>query len=287
MIVFNQLGNLGRLGNQLFQIAATLAHAKEMNVDAVFPQWKYKNYFMNKVDDILNTEYDYRFRGILHDLHAEPGFHYSPIPLNKNLVLHGFFQSEKYFIGHKDYVLSHFMPTPEFYSTIRDAGGSTLNLTNLCSIHVRRGDYLTNEDHQNQALPMEYYRAALMRVMQHCGDKANFLILSDDIPWCKKAFGTGFIYSEGNSEIIDLFLMSMCRHHIMANSSMSWWGTYLSQLFGNQEQRSTSITIAPTPWFGPAFKGSTDDLYVPGWVKMPAASPELPVASSQSSVRNK
>jgi hypothetical protein len=94
------------------------------------------------------------------------------------------------------------------------------------AIHVRRGDYLKppHNSFHTDLTSTDYYEKA---IEQFPDDK--FLVFSDDIEWCKTRLnGSRFSYSEGHGEIDDLNLMMQCKGHIVANSSYSWWGAYLS-----------------------------------------------------------
>lgn len=111
----------------------------------------------------------------------------------------------------------------------------------MVSIHVRRGDYL-KLPHRHPFVGEKYLREAIGRFPEN----AEFMVFSDDIPWCKKFFKGGrFHFSSGMSVIDDLFLMSWCDHHICSNSTFSWWGAYLR--FGGR-------TIFPSMWLGPALR---------------------------------
>lgn len=102
------------------------------------------------------------------------------------------------------------------------------------SIHVRRGDYVNNpfyEDLSNSS----YYRDAMNEF-----PGASFLVISDDIEWCKKQdIFRDCDFAEGKDELEDFNFMAGCKGHIMANSSFSWWASYIS---GNK-------TVAPKNWF--------------------------------------
>jgi len=109
---------------------------------------------------------------------------------------------------------------------------------------------------------MDYYRNAIS-YMKNKGVNI-FYIFSDDIEWCKGHFSyiDEIIYVEGNINIKDLALMSICKNNIIANSSFSWWGAWLNK-------NDDKIVIAPSTWFGPSKKGFiTEDLYCEDWIKM-------------------
>ena len=107
-------------------------------------------------------------------------------------------------------------------------------------------------------LPISYYKNALDMINPK--DK-KVLVFSDDLNWCQQIFqGNKFIFVENNIDIIDLFLMSLCNHNIIANSSFSWWGATFNK---NKLKR----VIAPKKWFGSYYESyDTKDLYCDGWV---------------------
>lgn len=236
MISFRDLGQMGRLGNQLFQIAATIALAERNNDKYVFPRWEYENHF--SLYDCFSTSIETT------ETFRETGFVYAPIVYRSNMNLNGFFQSEKYFEDQKD--LIYYSLTPKIGFGIK---------YNHASIHVRRGDYLhlTNE---YQQLNMDYYQKAMETIKAK-----NYIIFSDDINWCKENFrGDNISYAQG-SVVEDLALMLSCEHNIIANSSFSWWGAYLNK-------NPSKIVVAPQHWFGPALPHNTKDLIPDRWLKI-------------------
>lgn len=237
MITFKDLGNMGRLGNQLFQVAATVALAVRNNDDYVFPPWSYEPYFSltNCFSNALPNGPTF----------TEPSFTYTPITYQPNLNLQGFFQSEKYFEDQQDFIRSLLMP--------RQGYGIQYGYT---SIHVRRGDY-TNLTKEYAQLDMSYWGRAMQMI-----DAQKYIVFSDDIQWCKANFhGEKFIFSEGKTPADDLALMASCENQIIANSSFSWWGAYLNN-------NPSKKVIAPAQWFGPALSHDTKDLLPASWIKI-------------------
>ena len=234
MIAFSP-GYFGYLGNQMFQYAAVRALGLELDVPIYFP----KEHQINEVFQLTEMEYP---SGQFY-MYQEPSFNYIKIPhIAESILLHGYFQSEKYFNNYKEVIKKDFTfknPTP------------TLSNIDSISLHVRRGDYVDKSDY-HPLCTMEYYEEALALMPNE-----EVIVFSDDIPWCKDNFkGERFVFSEGRSNSQDLEYMSKCKHHIIANSSFSWWGAWL----GNQE----GITVAPKKWFGNYHK-SWDDIYCEGW----------------------
>jgi len=234
MITFSKLGNFGRMGNALFQASASISLALENNDKYGFPHWKYENSF-----NLKNCFYD---KLSFTQVYKEPFFHYQKIEYQANLDLEGYFQSELYFSKNKDIILNLLTPKLSF--------GKKWGTT---SIHVRRGDYLNLQDY-HPTQPIEYYKKAMDMIKSK-----NYLIVSDDIPWCKQNFiGEQFIFSEGENEITDLALQIACEHNIISNSSFSWWGAYLNK-------SSSKIVVAPNNWFGPKLPHNIKDLLPTDW----------------------
>jgi len=262
MIIFDQLGTLGQMANQFFQVAATISHAKKVGSEVLFNEWEYNKYLQNPVNDTFIHCGAETVDGVHHELLNHSQCHYLPLPVNKNLKLLGFFQSEKYF--DEDLVKHHFTPSNDLMQMVRDAGNSIIHQTNITSVHVRRGDYLKFSK-QHPPLSVHYYKDAMAYMLKE-NPGAKFMFFSDDIPWCKKTFGSDYYYSEGNSNIVDMYLMAQCRHHIIANSSFSWWGAWLCRLF--IDNIDDQVVIAPLQWFASDATHITKDIYCEGWVKM-------------------
>ena len=104
---------------------------------------------------------------------------------------------------------------------------------------------------------MEYYKSAMGHFRGY-----KFVIFSDDIPWCKENFiGDNFTFIDGEEDYIDLYLMSVCEHNIIANSSFSWWGAYLNT-------NITKKVIAPKEWFGKVKCISSSNIISTEWISI-------------------
>lgn len=137
---------------------------------------------------------------------------------------------------------------------------------NAVSVHMRRGDFVSNPKSNavHGVCPPEYYRAAI-RTMAGQVEKPCFYIFSDDIAWAKDQLKLDFPcqsveHNTGAESYNDMRLMSRCRHHIIANSSFSWWGAWLSDY-------PSKIVIAPRQWFLNA-PHDVSDLIPHGWIRM-------------------
>ncbi len=250
----------GGLGNYMFQMAAALAYGLDHEEEVIFLD---KGLVVHKAVDSYK---DTMFRNInfvkhyeqLKNRYTEPEFSYNKIPYMEDLSLVGYFQSEKYFKHHRREILSTFSPNYDELGLIHDRYGYLTSTENSCSIHVRRGDYLKVKEH-HPPCTMEYYKAAMSKMPSD----VNYLVFSDDIGWCKENFiGDEFTFIEGETDTMDMHLMSYCKHNIIANSSFSWWGAWLNN-------NNNKIVTIPSQWFGPA-KGNTPtkDIYSEGWIKI-------------------
>ena len=237
MITHKRLGLNGRLGNQLFQIAVTIGTAIRNRDVAVFPPWSYADWFKHPIT----------IKNIDAPTYQEPCFAYRDIGYQGDLNLEGYFQSEKYFVFCKALIRWYFEPKDAVAERIRAKYCNILS-SKTCSIHIRRTDYTSNANYTH--CDLSYYQRGMNHVPADC-----FLVFSDDVEWCKNAFYAfkrNFIFVEDNTDIEDLFLMSMCNHHIIANSSFSWWGSWLNR-------SEDKITVAPKQWFNGGH--DTRDLY--------------------------
>ena len=252
----------GRLGNLLFEIAAGASLAKRMNVP----------FKALTCSSINMPEYVKPFRqSILRNIDfsdiypenqkicLESDFTYQPLPEEKDLLLKGYFQSEKYF--DEELVKHLFEIDIENETYIQKKYGHILQL-NPVAINVRRGDYLRLE-YMHPVCRMSYFSKA----MTHFEEETPFLIISDDIVWCKKHFkGNNLYFIDDEPPLIDLYLQSMCAHNIISNSTFSWWGAWLNP---NPDKK----VIFPSPWFGLSVKKKeeydTKDLWPDSWISVP------------------
>jgi hypothetical protein len=239
-----------RWGNQLYQIACAIGLSEKHNSGYVIPEWKYNNFLKLPIKtSSVQNKVSYIFK--------ENGFHYQEIPFRENMAIEGYFQSEKYFEHCKEKVVESFEPKEELLKKLKEKHKSFLEKENICSIHVRRGDYLNYPDH-HPAQNLNYY----MKAVKQFPKDYVFYVFSDDTEWCKENFPIGekFFVVEGQNEIEDFYTMSMCANNIIGNSSFSWWAAWLNK---NPNKK----TIAPNKWFGPAYSHfSTKDLFPESWI---------------------
>ena len=246
---------IGGLGNYLFQIATSLAITLDNNDKLIYDEND-----VTVVHKPINNYKDNIFRNLHFDKidckltdYNEPNFHFDEINYTPNLKLNGYFQSEKYFNHQREKILDFFSPTKNILEKLKTKY-SFIDKSNICSIHVRRGDYLRLPNH-HPICSSVYYGEAI----KYIGTDNVFLVFSDDIEWCKQTFkGSSFIFVENNTDFEDLYLMSMCKNNIIANSSFSWWGAWLNN---NIDKK----VVAPSTWFGVAITHNTKDLIPETW----------------------
>jgi Glycosyl transferase family 11 len=186
-----------------------------------------------------------------------------PIPgSTRNVYLEGNFQAYKFAEDVDQRVRAEF----RFRNPPVDRNLDTLNqiqtAENPVSLHVRRGDYKFNKGGQ-ELLPIEYYARAMQVIREKVTNPA-FFVFSDDIPYAREALphAERMVFVDHNDETNgheDLRLMSSCRHNIIANSTLSWWGAWLNPA-------PTRLVCAPKVWRNP--KISYADLIPPGWFRI-------------------
>ena len=265
MLAFNHLGKLGQLGNQMFQYAALRGIAANKNYDFCIPN--HDEVFEDGLGNRLRIELfdcfpltSLKAVGNLHNGHA-PVVQEKCFEFDKDLFdlcpdeisLWGFFQSEKWFKNIHSSIREDFTFLEEILDPCKEMIGSLEEPP--IALHIRRGDFLINSDnHYN--LGLDYYEEALNKF----DEDETVLVFSDDPEWCTEQdlfSGDRFMIGEGNPGYVDMCLMSMCKGHIIANSSFSWWGAWLAD---------SKKVVAPKNWFGSknAHK-NTKDLYPSHW----------------------
>jgi len=276
MIIVNMTG---QLGNQMFQYAIyrKLIHlGKNAKMDLryynKFPSHNGFSVFNLTVQEatskeILEERDEYRtyldrirrkFLGrrnnIISEIDSKKYGYNSKLFSLKRGYIDGYWQSEKYFLDISEIIRNEFV-----FPAIDDEQNkgliASINYTNSVSIHIRRGDYAGG-------FPMmekEYYEQAIHHFVKKYKN-LYFVVFSNDMEWAKKniQFDDG-VYVDWNTGIDswkDMYLMSLCKHNIIANSSFSWWGAWLN----NNDNKEV---IAPKLWF---YHAETPDIYCENWI---------------------
>lgn len=251
-------GNMGRLGNQIFQFALLFSLHKSKGYEIHLPLnnncqfWNCFNISKVKIFDYLEAT--------ALNICTEPNGCYNfddrIIQQPDNTKFHGWFQSYLYFDKYKKELIDCL----NFKNNIVEEGNHKLSKykSPLTSIHVRRGDYLL-EPCRGNLIKEGYYEKAIENIK----DDEEVLVFSDDANFVKDYFKDkkNFNIVEEN-EYISLYMMTKCESHIIANSSFSWMGAYLS---GKE-----NITC-PSPWFPSTFPKPHNiqkDIIKPSWRKI-------------------
>jgi hypothetical protein len=252
--------NMGRLGNYLFECATAYAYALKHKQQFTTPH-KTNNPFWDPIYflHLIKAAPSYP-RKPTHYI-KERGHQYQELPFHPswdgdNIILQGYFQSERYFKDYREEVLKAF--------------NLPWNPHNNVSIHVRRGDYLQYPD-KHPVVPESFYGSALI-YFSSLGF-TDFYVYSDDITYCKTFFAQlspkltpykpNFIFHEGGTPIEDIVGISNCAGgHINSSSTFAWWGAWLNQ-------NPSKIVITPKQWFMPGHGNlNTDDIIPESWIKM-------------------
>lgn len=279
---------IGGLGNQLFQYAAArriaLKNGLSIKLDVLgFAAYKRRPYALAPfriVQQFATPEEIQRLKrsrlGLLVQRvwpHAEVThvqerhFHLDPRAreVRSGVYMAGYWQSEKYFHDVADVIRAEFTvdapPNAENARILRLIQGC-----NSVAVHVRRGDYITNPRARllHGGCTLEYYGRALSEILGRVG-RPHFFVFSDDPEWARTHLvirrPVFFVDHNGPAQPHeDLRLLGSCRHHIIANSTFSWWGAWLGA-------HPDQVVIAPDRWFASG-RHDTRDLYPPDWVRI-------------------
>jgi len=285
-ITMTNLGDKGRLGNQLFQYAALFVIAKRTGATIAFTSFynpRHSRDYVLQAFPAVTYKILSDFK--LNRVYREPGedpFDYNEalftmlkdIPANEALSINGYFQAYQYFHDIRREILRLFRFQDEvrekchtFLQSLSNKSSKSINI----SLHVRRGDNVgsgtfiaTTVEHITKY--MSYFLQLKIKKNKHL----TFVIISDDLAWCKSNIilvpdaPYKIAFSPFTNQIDDLCAMAMCKHNIIAASTFSWWGAYLNS-------NPKKIVLCPKVWFNPDCKFgklALDNLYLPEWIKI-------------------
>jgi hypothetical protein len=265
MITNVKIGYNGRFGNQLFQFASLLGIADKIGCRAVIPNSNKRSFTQNTMDgksfqskfelDECFKINDYYFSDDIrvNKMKSESHFHFDDSLFNIEdfTNIDGYFQSDKYFKHFENDILNILT----FRDDILENAKSLLPKSDkeLVSLHVRRGDYTTPNPYHPVVSDVYLQKS----IEYFSNDKYQFVVFSDDLDWCKDKWGNDdrFSFFTSDSHFVDFCAMTLCHHHIISNSSFSWWSSYLSK---NENKK----VLAPQKWFGSGYANYiTSDLY--------------------------
>ncbi|MDB9537688.1 alpha-1,2-fucosyltransferase [Dolichospermum planctonicum CS-1226] len=270
----------GRLGNQLFQLALALNISQQFNVKVLLDDhlsthkgferflfkelsvFKYFQYcsklhsFANRIQHNSTLRRFYKADNLF--IESETGNY--DLDLAKPYKSYtGFFQSPSFF-PKRDVILKAFSLRSEF---ICEALSRLLHLTEeteCLAVSIRRGDFLKNS--HLGVCSHEYYLNGIDLVRNRISVNCIF-VFSDDIGYCRElltSLDCQVIYVEGFTPAKSLYLMSHCKHFVIANSTFSWWGAWLSE-------HQDKLVISPKPWNDK--DAILSDFIPPDWIALP------------------
>lgn len=283
----------GGLGNQMFQYAAACTLAKRLNMPLAID-----TYALEKKTQTTRRDYEldvfniqarkvstlrgkifvkarpyiqkyasfFKNRGFFWD---EWAIRYVPEfeQLRKATIMSGYFQNIQYFQGYEDDIRLEFT----FKAPLK---GKCLEYAKIIgsvqsvAVHIRRGDYLSDKSAANNFVTcsIEYYKRAVSHILDNV-ENPVFFVFSEDMEWVKEnlSFGDNQVYfidcNRGEDSYLDMQLMSLCKHNIIANSSFSWWAAWLNS-------SKNKMVIAPEKWFQNEDKNNLLDQFYPNtWIR--------------------
>ena len=252
------LGKNGQLGNQMFQYAALYALGFLRGEKIQIPETGHD--LLEAFPNLSAIKSDAQHS---RNIFQEQSFNFDANMwlLPPEYDLFGYFQSSNYFAHCAPQIFEQFQFRQDIQETA-DSIRSQIGNEIVCTVHFRRKDYL-NLHHYHHNQDSQYYDSAI-HLVQKSYPTAKFIALSDDVDWCKQNLPPEITVIDTrkvgkDSMYIDMCLMSKCQMHIIANSSFSWWGAFLSKSNG---------VIAPSKWFGESGPKDWESIYVPGWTKL-------------------
>ncbi len=251
----------GGLGNQLFQWATGYGLAQKLKVPLYLDLSVYSRNNARQFE-LANIGLPVQVATEIHEAEArsanvyrQPFYHFDPefARLKSPCFLRGYFCSEKYFLDSRQSIID------EIWKAFLKLKLSTeqcdfLNRlesdSHSIALHVRRGDYVSNSGYNDffGACSLDYYRMAVANVLENSKKPVTFYVFSDDLVWCKEhlvdlAPRLKFVdVNVDSSPVYDMYFMAACSHHIIANSTFSWWSAFLNC-------KESRRVITPSRWF--------------------------------------
>jgi hypothetical protein len=287
----------GGLGNQMFQYAFGLSLSQKLKC-ALYLDLSFfgqhsngltpRNYELNLFPASINIASDKLIKRFLHPdlvhrlinrsrINRTAVYRENTVRINKyvfeiksSVYFDGFWQSEQYFNNNEGLVRSCLGFKKILNHQSQKIADQLANQAETISVHVRRGDYVSSKiTHELHGVCSIYYYNESIKLINNRLNSPHFYFFSDDTEWVKKNLlpevknATLIQHNTGSESWQDMALMSKCKHHIIANSSFSWWGAWLNPDKGK-------IVIAPKNWFSSKTDYFNDKDIVPeNWIRLP------------------
>lgn len=268
---------MGGLGNQLFQIFTLMAYSKKYNQPFLLEKKSNCERRIVYWDTIFDKLSHNLIQNVLnYPLIYEETFEYKELPtINKeqNYKLHGYFQSYKYFQDYKTDILNDIGWNKKKEKVLSLIPNSD-DLLSCISLHFRIGDYIKQQNY-HPIMTLAYYINAINYIIDKDTSTKSILYFCEenDIDFIRNTFlkqleqnfpSLYFIKVDSKTKDWEqMILMTFCKHHIIANSTFSWWGAYLAEPINNK------IICYPDKWFGVSYSDkNVSDLFPSSWVKV-------------------
>lgn len=266
---------MGGLGNQLFQIFAVMDYAFRHGAEFIFTSEKVLKTGISRRtywNDFLYCLKAHTSDRRMNLFYREPEFSHKDIPWTEGqeeLKIVGYFQSPKYFSRHFEDICDY-LEIAEMRNRVAEAvGDDQFDI----AMHFRIGDFVKHKEHP--IMPIHYYVNALKYVVQQDPSARNVIIFCQDcdkelvntkITEISKKVGLSFNFKFASEYPLEkdwekMLFIGLCKHKIIANSTFSWWGAYLSK-----EKEGNGIVCYPEVWFNNDH--DTKDLFPEQWIKI-------------------
>jgi len=243
----------GRLGNLMYEIAATISAAIDNGMEPAFPREIHTYYqglpaFTEYIEPIISRYKRYNENEIeFTDYHEPANLSFKPLEFKQNTRINGYFTTSLYFKNNLKTINELFYRGYEYLDN--------LDTKDKWTIHVRRTDYVTD---YNWALPLKYYREAVKLIYSHNDfHDSQFVVFTDDKDWCKENLKIGYVEYIDKADYIELLMMSRFSNHIIANSTFS----AMAAILGPQPKK----VIAPKNWCPTLFN---PNVHEPSWIQL-------------------
>jgi hypothetical protein len=248
----------GQAGNNFFQIAATCALAWDNNAEPYFPGLSiipslYHHFFSRCKVYPPSKEVSFVGGG------GPPHQAYAPIPFHPSMKVDGYLQSEKYFVHHRERIVNLFAPCLQDMQYIRKKYKAILSNPQTVGVQIRH--YF--EDPSGSYFP-QYGKAYLEKAMSQFPPSSLFVVSSNNVEFAKKnipEWAKNVLFLEGEPNYIDFYVLTMCKHNIITNSSFGWWSAWLNQ-------NSNKIVVCPKVMFNGL--NYQDSICPESWVRVDA-----------------
>jgi len=240
IVTFSRLGQLGELGNQMFQVAATIGYARKYGKEEIFPVWKcgltekkYSDIFKGRIKEskgFIPTDFTISYMELKYiELQNFDG----------NVDLSGYFQSERYFSHCEEEIRELFRPNDKIRDYIEKKYMNILDQSSKVALHIRTYKRAANDDDMHAGCTLEYLEKS-----QKILDREVYVVFTDNIREAKKILppNRNYFFPEKEENYIDLFLMGYFDSFIISASSFGWWGAWLGR-------SSEKKVLVPEKWF--------------------------------------